>query len=118
MASKSFMINTTPHEATIGEAVLLFQPEVLGSSFAEAYSGLKEAQQQLTAAGDNVGSVELLAVNEGMREFVGRFLLPESRAAFDALKLPDRVLVQLLEWVAQLYGGGSGNGPGGSSSES
>lgn len=118
MASKSFHINTEPHTAVIGDVTLSFEPEVIGAEFASAYSGLKVAQKQITDAGDNVGEAELLAVNAGMREFVGRFLLPESKPDFDALKLPDRVLVQLLEFVASLYGGGSGNVPGGSRSGS
>lgn len=153
VASKSFHINTEPHTAIIGDVTLSFEAEVIGAEFASAYAGLKVAQKQITDAGDNVGEAELLAVNKGMREFVSRFLLPESKRVFDrfeinykdqveaftdsvaaaaraeelgvtdtlvdkSLKLPDRVLVQLLEFVAGLYGGGSGNAPGGSSSES
>jgi hypothetical protein len=36
-------------------------------------------------------------------------MLPESAAAFVSVRLPQRVLLQLIEWVAELYGGGSGN---------
>lgn len=118
MATKSFAINTEPHVATVGEHVLKFEPEVIGAEFAKAYAGLKSAQKQVKKAGDDVGPDELLAVNEGMRDFLRRFMLPESADLFDTMKLPDRVLVQLLEWVAELYGGGSGNAPGGSSSAS
>jgi hypothetical protein len=118
MAEKSFAINTEPHVATIGEHRLLFEPEVIGAEFAQAYSGLKQAQKQVKAAKDDVGPDELLAVNAGMRDFLRRFMLPDTAELFDTLKLPDRVLVQLLEWVAELYGGSSGNGRGGSSSAS
>lgn len=118
MAEKTFAINTEPHVINIGTAKLLLEPEVIGAEFAEAYAGLKVAQKQITDAGDNVGSEELLAVNEGMRSFLRRFMLADSKEEFDHLILPDRILVQMLEFVAQLYGGGSGNAPGGSSSES
>ncbi len=123
MAARSFSINTTPHEAVIGDTKLLLLPEVLGAEFADAYSLLKEAQQAVKDAGDNVGGDELRAINEGMREFINGFLLEESKADFESLKLPDRVLVQLLEYVAELYGGGTKKagkkvGPGGSPSAS
>lgn len=118
MAEKSFMINTEAHVANVGPHVLQFEPEVIGAEFAQAYSGLKQAQKQVKEAGDDIGPDELLAVNAGMREFLARFMLPDSKELFETLRLPDRVLVQLLEWVAELYGGGSGNAPGGSSSAS
>ena len=118
MAEKSFAINTEPHVATIGDHKLSFVPEVVGAEFADAYAGLKEAHKLVKAAKDGVGPKELKAVNAGMREFLTGFMLPHSAEVFESLKLPDRVLVQLLEWLTALYGGGSGNAPGGSSSES
>lgn len=118
MAEKSFAINTDPHVATVGPHTLTFEPEVVGAEFAQAYAGLKAAQKQVKKAGDDIGPDELLAVNAGMRDFLARFMLPDSKELFETLRLPDRVLVQLLEWVAELYGGGSGNDRGGSSSGS
>lgn len=112
------MINTEPHVINVGDTRLLLEPEVIGAEFAQAYAGLKQAQKKVKAAKDDVGPDELMAVNAGMRDFLRRFMLPESKEEFDALKLPDRVLVQMLEFVAELYGGGSGNAPGGSSSAS
>lgn len=111
MASKSFAINTEPHRAEIGEHTLLFQPEVVGAAFAEAYSGLRDAQKKVKDAGDDIGPDVLLAVNAEMRAFLARFMLPESAELFATLKLPDRVLVQLLQWVAELYGGGAEERP-------
>ncbi len=118
MATKTFALNTTPHVATVGKHKLSFEPEVLGAEFAEAYSGLKATQKSVKVAEDDIGADELMAVNAGMREFLSRFMLPDSKELFETLRLPDRILVQLLEWVAELYGGGSGNGRGGSSSAS
>lgn len=118
MAIRTFAINDQPHEAKIGEHALLFQPEVVGARFAQAYAGLREVQKQVTAAGDDVDPDLLTAVNTEMRAFLANFMLPDSVKVFDTLELPDRVLVQLLQWVAELYGGGSGNADGGSSSAS
>lgn len=117
---RTFEIRTEPHRAVIGAHTLLFEAETEGAVFAQAYAALKETQKTITAAGDNVGADELTIVSQGMRDFLNRFMLEESRTLFATLKLPDRVLVQVLEFVAELYGGGSGNpdAPGGPSSDS
>jgi hypothetical protein len=106
MTTKKFAINQEPHKAEIGEHTLLFQPEAVGAAFVQAYAGLREAQKQVKAAGDEIDPDLLLAVNAEMRAFLAGFMLPESAKVFDEMLLPDRVLVQLLEWVAELYGGG------------
>lgn len=110
MAQKQFHINTEPHEATIGNTVLMFQPEVVGAEFASAYSKLVEVQREAQGVKeeDAMASGVVLKIEGAMREFLGRFLLPESVEAFKSLRLPNRILVQLIEWVAELYGGGSG----------
>lgn len=114
-----FEIRTEPHVAKLGDVSLYLFPEVEGAAFAAAYAGLREAQKSITAAGDNVGPDELAAVNKGMRDFLSSFMTDESRATFTEMKLPDRVLVQLLEFAAELYGGGGqGNDRGGLSSDS
>jgi hypothetical protein len=118
VATKSFAINTEPHRAEVGEHVLLFQPEVVGAEFAQAYSGLRDAQKRVKDVGDDVGAADLLAVNEAMRSFLSGLMLPESVKVFEEMRLPDRVLVQLLEWVASLYGGGVEERPTGQSSGS
>lgn len=120
MAHKVFEIRTEPHTAEIGGTELYFEAEVIGSVFATAYDALRSVQQKVNAAqggkasstkhakADQVDSSTLAELSDAMRDFVRRFLLPESVDAFDAMRLPDRVLVELLEWVAELYGGGSG----------
>lgn len=131
MASRSFALNTTPHEATVGSVTLLFEPEVIGAEFAEAYEQLRDVQQKVKGAGgskasstkharaESVDAGVLGELSDAMRKFVGTFLLEESQAAFADLRLPDRILVQLMEWVAELYGSGSGNldAAGGTSSD-
>lgn len=118
MASKSFTINTEPHTAVIGDTTLSFFPEVSGAAFAGSYADLREAQKAITAAGDNVGSVELVAVSEAMREFLSSFMLDESAKVFDAMTLPERILIQLIEFISELYGSGGGNDRGGPSTAS
>lgn len=131
MASRTFAINTDPHTAVIGSTTLLFEPEVIGADFAEAYDQLREVQQMVKGATGNkasgtkhakestVDAATLTKLSEAMREFVGRFLLEESKAEFAALRLPDRILVELLEFTSELYGSGSGNpaAAGGTSSD-
>lgn len=120
MATKSFELNTEPHVANVGGTRLLFIPEVVGAEFMSAYGRLREVQSRLspkrakassTKHADNteVSTEDLIALSDEMRSFLRSFMLPESHATFDGMKLPDRILVQLMEWVAELYGGGSGN---------
>lgn len=115
MSSKTFNINTTPHDATIGDKVLYFVPEVEGSEFMTAYAALRDVQKELGGE-ESATADQLMQVNAAMREFIKGLMLPDSQDEFDDMKLPSRVLVQLLEWCAELYGGGSGNGPTTSSS--
>lgn len=121
MAERSFALNVTPHVAVVGPHRFEFEPESNGAEFADAYSALREAQRSITDAGENVGAAELKIVSAGMRDFVTRFMLDESKALFASVTLPDRVLVQMLEFVAELYGSGSAGKAadrGGASSES
>lgn len=120
-----FEVRTTPHKATIGDTVLLLQPEVIGSEFMTAYAKLREAQRKVTGSKGNSNkaprpedtSPETLAeVTEAMNSFIRGFLLPESVPAYDALRLPDRVLIELIEYAAELYGGGTGKGEAGGTS--
>lgn len=115
-----FEIRTEPHTARIGGAALLFQPEVIGSEFMTAYAKLREAQRKVTGSKGNSSkparaedtSPETLAeVTAAMHSFIRGLLLPESVPAYDALRLPDRVLIELIEWTAELYGGGTGKSP-------
>lgn len=118
MAGKHFALNTEPHRITIGDVELLLIPEAVGADFAEAYAQLKQVQKRVKGAGDDIESEDLAAISAAMKSFIRRFLLPESVKVFDGMQLPDRILVAVLEHVAELYGGGSGNDRGGPSSKS
>ena len=120
MATRTVAINTEAHVATIGDTEIKFQPEAIGAAFAEAYSGLKDAQKRVAAAGDSIAGDDLSAITEAMRGFLTRLMLPDSAKVFAKMQLPNRVLVQLIEWTAEIYGGGSGNqaAPGGPASGS
>lgn len=116
MASKVFEINETPHDVKIGGVTYLMQPEIGGAAFATRYAALCEVQKQ--AEGNEEDPDTLIAVDTAMREFVASFMLPEGREAFLSVELPTRVLIGLIQWTAELYGGGPGNEGGGSSSGS
>ncbi|MCI3221988.1 hypothetical protein [Streptomyces sp. NP-1717] len=45
MATKTFAINTKPHVADVGGTELLFQPEVMGDDFMDAYAELRNKHQ-------------------------------------------------------------------------
>ncbi|MGA5202817.1 hypothetical protein [Streptomyces variegatus] len=156
MAKKSFALNTEPHVASVGDAELLFQPEVMGDEFMDALGELREAQK--AASGIDLEDLQTLdpdalrSASRGLRGFLAQLMLPESAELFtrldvvadgavvasyqdrdeaqkhadgiegarvlDALRLPDRVLVELMEWVTELYGGGADQRPPTSSSAS
>ncbi|MFJ6014454.1 hypothetical protein [Streptomyces sp. NPDC092952] len=143
MAKRQFTLNTQPHEAEIGDAVYLFEPEVLGDEFLDRYERLQEANRRLNIDPGNMVNADLSKVREAavaMRVFLASLMLPESAAEFarwdvitggktvsshstpeeaeeaaakrkDATvkdagrRYPDRVLVELMEWVVELYGG-------------
>lgn len=122
MATRTFEINTEPHEAVLGKDIVYFMPEVVGAEFIQAYDGLREVQKKLNAASGGKASSTKHAKDSdvdgdllgqlyaAMRTFIRKFLAnDEERVKFDKLTVPDRVLVQLVEYVAELYGGGSGN---------
>ncbi|MEU8870433.1 hypothetical protein AB0D24_04570 [Streptomyces javensis] len=142
---KTFALNTEPHVADVGGTELLFQPEVMGDDFMDAYAELREAQRGSGVDPDDLSGADpdqLRQISRALRSFLAYLMLPESAdlltrlhvvkagAALesftnleeaeayaaavegggarvrDALRLPDRVLVELLEWVIELYGGG------------
>jgi len=121
MATKRFEIRTEPHEAHIGNDTLLFEPEVEGAVFAQAYAEVRslqlkvqalkgqKASSQKPAKAESIDPDVLVDLSRGMRAFVRSFLMPESTPVYDAMRLPDRVLGELMQFAAELYGGGSGN---------
>lgn len=109
---KSFSLNTVPHEAEIGDTVLLFVPEAAGDAFIERYANLRDIQKKSNVDGEDFDPAQVREVTEALRDFIADFMLPESREAFSVMQLPTRVLVQLMEWVAELYGGGAGGTDG------
>jgi len=111
MASKVFHLNTEPHIVEVGPYTFEFRPEANGSEFASAFKALSEAQASLPSGEGSVMSPESLkAVNEGMKLFLASFLVPESLPEFEKAlpHLPDRVLVGMIEFLAETYAGGNG----------
>ena len=107
MATKKFALNTSPHVAEIGDEIkLLFRPEVVSSEFLDMYEDLQTARRDLENV-DDLDAGQLRTALAAVREFLAGLMLPESAEEFVHIQLPDRVLVELLEWVMEIYGGGS-----------
>lgn len=127
MAEKVFALNTTPHVAVVGEDRYEFLPEVVGADFADAYGKLKLMQDKVRTVKAGKGPKDkgggaldpkvLSELSRTMNDFIEGFMLDESQARWRAARLPDRILVQMIEWVAELYGGGQGNGQAGPSTD-
>lgn len=85
MAKKQFTLNTQPHEAEIGDATYLFEPEVLGDEFLDRYERLQEANRRLNIDPANMADADLSKVREAtiaMRVFLASLMLPESAHEF------------------------------------
>jgi len=146
VAVREFALNTEPHVAKVGETELLFQPEVMGDEFLEAYATMRDATKRDKGvdveALDTSSPEALRSVTRGLRLFLAQLMLPESAELItrldvvdgedvvksfhdldeanawaashtgnpakvrDTLRLPDRILLQLLEWTVELYAGG------------
>ncbi|MEU9576319.1 hypothetical protein [Streptomyces chilikensis] len=124
MAIKKFALNTEPHVAEIGDDLRFeFQPEVDGDEFMEAYEALQESARRVgdITAPDAATRVDMADVREARaatKEFLAGLMLPDSAEEFRRAKLPERIISSLLEWVLEIYGGGAGERPTGSSTAS
>lgn len=108
MARKSFTINTEPHVATVGKYDYEFHPEVLSDEFLDGYAELKDGFKAARIDPkelDDVDPEHLKKVTASLRVFLAKLMLPESAERFAKERIPDRVLVELLEWVGEVYGG-------------
>jgi hypothetical protein len=111
MATKKFSLHTEPHVAEIGDDLTFaFRPEVDGDAFLDAYDSLRERYSGLHLGGgadlDGVQTSDLREAIGAVRTFLAELMLPESAARFETAKLPNRIIMQLLEWVMEIYGGG------------
>lgn len=157
MARTKIALNTEPHVVEVGDTELLFQPEVMGDEFLDAYGELREAQQAMGVDVENLSNLDTAAIRtaaRAMRIFLAKLMLPESAEFFTRVEvvkdgkvlkdfhdwaeaevyaakgkgggtrvrwgfqLPDRVIVQIMEFVVGLYGGGQDQRPPTSSSAS
>lgn len=116
MASKVFHLNEEPHTITVGDYTFLFTPEAGGAEFASAYALLATAQAEAKGA-EGANTAEAMSkVSAALKGFVRQFMLPKTVKAFDGAMLPDRVLMGMVEFLAETYAGG--NDPGTSSAGS
>lgn len=83
MATKKIALNEDPHVAEVGPHKLLFQPEVYGDEFLDAYARLQDVQK--TVSGEDMAALSgdrLRTLYGEMRGFLARLMLPESAANF------------------------------------
>lgn len=120
MARKSFALNTVPHVAEIGDVELLFRPEVMGDEFLDAYEAMREKHKLAGVTGEpsDMTADQLRETTRAVRKFVADLMFPESAEQFAEMPLPDRIVVGLLEWTLEIYGGNGGQRPPTSSSAS
>ncbi|MEC3995148.1 hypothetical protein VSR01_17060 [Actinacidiphila sp. DG2A-62] len=116
MATKRFSLHTEPHVAEIGDDLVLeFQPEVDGDAFLDSYEQLKDRYSGLQLGGGNdlalLQTSDLREAIGAVRDFLASLMLPESAARFADVKLPNRIVMQLLEWAMEIYGGNDGSRP-------
>ncbi|MFF4292082.1 hypothetical protein ACFY0N_00325 [Streptomyces vinaceus] len=117
MATKQFTLNTVPHVADVGGTELEFLPECDGDHFLDVYEQLQAAYKGANLDPENLASISaerLREITGALRKFLSALMLPESQPVFAGMRLPDRILIDLMEWVLELYG----RRPNGSSGDS
>jgi hypothetical protein len=93
VATKSFAFITEPHIATVNGHDLLFEPEVMGDEFMDAFTELKTAQA--AASGIDLDDLSTLdpakvcGAARGLRLFVARLMLPEGAVTLLGGKVSD-----------------------------
>lgn len=120
MARKQFTVNTEPHVAEIGDIELLFRPEVNGGEFLDKILDMQEHLAPLAALATRMQAdpeslspddvEKLRGATRALSAFVGNYLIEESKPVFAEAALPDRVLVELLAWLKEVYSGGRPTG--------
>ena len=110
MATKRFSLHTEPHVAEIGDELAFeFRPEVDGDEFLDAYDALKERYGGLQLGATNdlnaIQTSDLREAIAAVRAFLATLMMPDSATSFETTKLPNRIIMQLLEWAMEVYGG-------------
>jgi hypothetical protein len=108
MTTKKFSINTEPHRAEVGDETYLFQPEIEGDELLDAWAALRDRVPDRGEGTDGLTADEMRERTResrlALKEFVGSFMLDESRDAFIGAKLPDRVVLEMQQWMLETYG--------------
>ncbi|NEA39282.1 hypothetical protein [Streptomyces sp. SID11385] len=104
MATKTFALRTEPHVAEIGDEELAFHPEIDGDDYLDAYQEILDARR--AAGDDDMDAAQARDVTVATRAFLAKLMLPESAERFASMRLPMRIMLELMEWVGDLYGGG------------
>jgi hypothetical protein len=109
MATKKFALFTDPHVAEIGDDLAFrFKPEVMGDEFLDSYEALKERYGNLHLDSSDLASLSTSDLREAIgaiRDFLTSLMLPDSAEEFAKTRLPNRVVMELLSWAMEIYGG-------------
>lgn len=113
-----FSLNSEPHIAEIGDTELVFQPEADSDQFVDAWAAMQKAKESLEGQQQTPESIR--KGTKEARKFITTFMDQDSAKEFAKMKLPDRILVQLVKWITEIYGnnGGGQTRPTGSSNGS
>lgn len=111
---KKFTVNTEPHVAEVGDDEFLFKPEAYTDELIEAWASLRvleeasAATQEKKGDGDKIDPTDLVErtkrASSSIRQFIASMMLEESVPRFNEVKLPDRVLIEMMRWVMEVYG--------------
>jgi hypothetical protein len=120
VARTKIALNTEPHVIEVGEDVeLLFQPEVMGDVFIDAYSELREVQEAATGTDledlSALDPAKIRGAARAMRSFLAKLMLPESAEFFTRVDVVKggEVLASFTNWAeaeehaAGVKGGGA-----------
>lgn len=108
MATKSFDLRTEPHEATIGDDVWHFVPEVDSDQMLRAWAHLMISEEQVAQAVEANGWSETEAKSrlgtEGLKSFLLELMVPEDHGRFIESKYPDRIYLDMERWLLEIHG--------------
>jgi hypothetical protein len=113
MAEQTFDIYTDDHVAHVGPDHYRFEPEVATPKVLQALAEMAAKRRKRTAeakANDpDLTQIELLALDSeaataDLREFLTRFMVPESIELFAGKVYQDKVLVGMHNFLLETYG--------------
>lgn len=110
MTQRTFEVNTEPHVATIGDHQYAFPPEVDTDTMMSAWSKSRVTDEMVDEAVAEhpdwtKGEARSRLATTSIRTFIDALMVDDdTRARFAAHTLPDRVLIDMQNWLLEEYG--------------